>query len=53
MRVRNLDREQVKKSWVHFAGYLLLSLVLAVGLWAYTSPEMSLHWDSIASMCGF
>ena len=27
--------------------------LLALGLWAYTTPSMRLAWQSVATLCGF
>ncbi|WP_259673422.1 hypothetical protein [Jezberella montanilacus] len=51
--MKNINHKHPAKRWVQLLGFVFLSMVLAAGFWAYTTPEMSLHWDSIASMCGF
>ena len=53
MRLKKINHKHQARGWVQLLGYVFLSLILVVGFWAYTTPEMSLHWDSIASMCGF
>jgi len=53
MRFTKIKQKHQVQRWAQLAGAVLLSSALAAGFWAYTTPEMSLNWDSIASMCGF
>ena len=38
---------------VHILDGVALVVVLALGLWGYTTPSMRLAWESVATMCGF
>lgn len=35
------------------AGLAALALVLGLAFWGYTTPEMQIHWENLASLCGF
>ncbi|WP_198529717.1 hypothetical protein [Achromobacter sp. DH1f] len=35
------------------AGWTALALVLGLAFWGYTTPEMQIHWENLASLCGF
>lgn len=30
-----------------------LALVLGLAFWGYTQPDMQIHWENLASLCGF
>ncbi|WP_230846729.1 hypothetical protein, partial [Achromobacter xylosoxidans] len=34
-------------------GWTALALVLGLAFWGYTTPEMQIHWENLASLCGF
>lgn len=34
-------------------GAVVLSAVLGLAFWGYLSPEMSIHWENLAALCGF
>ena len=36
--------------WV---AYPLLAVVLALGFWGYTTPDMMLNWETLMALCGF
>jgi len=36
-----------------WAGYAVLSVVLALAFWGYTTPEMMLSWENLMALCGF
>ena len=40
------------RGW-RLAGLGALALVLGLAFWGYTSPEMQIHWENLASLCGF
>lgn len=35
------------------AGALALAAVLGLAFWGYTTPEMQIHWENLAALCGF
>lgn len=35
------------------AGVLALAAVLGLAFWGYTTPEMQIHWENLAALCGF
>ncbi|SSW73142.1 hypothetical protein AVE30378_05519 [Achromobacter veterisilvae] len=35
------------------AGALALAAVLGLAFWGYRSPEMQIHWENLAALCGF
>jgi len=34
-------------------GMLALAAVLGLAFWGYTTPNMQVHWENLASLCGF
>lgn len=34
-------------------GVLALAAVLGLAFWGYTTPDMQLHWENLAALCGF
>ncbi|MGH8817443.1 MAG: hypothetical protein ACREX5_12695 [Achromobacter pestifer] len=34
-------------------GMLALAVVLGLAFWGYTTPEMQVHWENLAALCGF
>ncbi|MFD4841662.1 hypothetical protein ACFWP0_29475 [Achromobacter sp. NPDC058515] len=40
------------RGW-RLAGAVALAAVLGLAFWGYTSPEMSVHWENLAALCGF
>jgi hypothetical protein len=34
-------------------GVLALVAVLGLAFWGYTTPDMQLHWENLAALCGF
>ncbi|WP_126376183.1 hypothetical protein [Achromobacter spanius] len=34
-------------------GGLALAAVLGLAFWGYTTPDMQLHWENLAALCGF
>lgn len=34
-------------------GVLALAAVLGLAFWGYTTPEMQIHWENLAALCGF
>lgn len=40
------------RGW-RLAGWAASALVLGLAFWGYTQPEMQIHWENLASMCGF
>ncbi|MGE8659692.1 MAG: hypothetical protein ACN6O8_23335 [Achromobacter sp.] len=34
-------------------GWAALALVLGLAFWGYTTPDMQIHWENLASLCGF
>lgn len=47
---RPLRRRQI--AW-RLLGAVTLSAVLGLAFWGYLSPEMSIHWENLAALCGF
>lgn len=41
-----------RKGWRAF-GVLALAAVLGLAFWGYTTPEMQIHWENLAALCGF
>ena len=41
-----------RRGW-RLAGWVALALVLGLAFWGYTTPEMQIHWENLASLCGF
>ncbi|MGS1009862.1 hypothetical protein [Achromobacter anxifer] len=35
------------------AGALALVGVMGLAFWGYTTPEMQIHWENLAALCGF
>lgn len=40
------------RGW-RIAGGLALAAVLGLAFWGYTTPEMQIHWENLAALCGF
>jgi len=36
-----------------WAAYAVLSGVLALAFWGYTTPGMMLSWENLMALCGF
>jgi hypothetical protein len=34
-------------------GMLALAAVLGLAFWGYTTPQMQIHWENLAALCGF
>ncbi|MCC7228638.1 MAG: hypothetical protein IT507_18330 [Burkholderiaceae bacterium] len=47
------DRLRTRHALRRFSLGVALVVVLALGLWGYTTPSMRLAWESVATMCGF
>ncbi|MFJ3460919.1 hypothetical protein [Achromobacter spanius] len=41
-----------RKGW-RVVGVLALAAVLGLAFWGYTTPEMQIHWENLAALCGF
>ena len=41
-----------RNAWRAF-GVLALVAVLGLAFWGYTTPEMQIHWENLAALCGF
>ena len=41
-----------RKGW-RAVGVLALAAVLGLAFWGYTTPEMQIHWENLAALCGF
>lgn len=41
-----------RKGW-RAVGVLALVAVLGLAFWGYTTPEMQIHWENLAALCGF
>ena len=39
--------------WPQRGMYAAVMLVLALGFWAYQSPDIRANWEAIAALCGF
>ncbi|WP_197064627.1 hypothetical protein [Achromobacter sp. RTa] len=42
-----------RRSRWRVAGALVLVAVLGLAFWGYTTPEMQIHWENLAALCGF
>lgn len=42
----------IRRGW-RIAGGLALVLALGLAFWGYTTPDMQIHWENLASLCGF
>jgi len=40
------------RGW-RIAGALALVAVMGLAFWGYTTPEMQIHWENLAALCGF
>ena len=40
------------KGW-RVVGVVALAAVLGLAFWGYTTPEMQIHWENLAALCGF
>lgn len=34
-------------------GGVALAAVLGLAFWGYTTPDMQIHWENLAALCGF
>ncbi|QKQ45926.1 MULTISPECIES: hypothetical protein [Achromobacter] len=41
-----------RRGW-RAAGWLALAAVLGLAFWGYSTPEMQIHWENLAALCGF
>ena len=41
-----------RKGW-RAVGVLALAVVLGLAFWGSTTPEMQIHWENLAALCGF
>ncbi|MGW8307478.1 MAG: hypothetical protein ACWGIK_17000 [Achromobacter pulmonis] len=41
-----------QRGW-RLLGWVALALVLGLAFWGYTTPGMQIHWENLASLCGF
>ena len=42
----------IRRGW-RIAGGLVLVLALGLVFWGYTTPDMQIHWENLAALCGF
>jgi hypothetical protein len=42
----------IRRGW-RIAGGLALVLALGLAFWGYTTPDMQIHWENLAALCGF
>jgi len=50
--VDGLAWSRVPRGW-RWTTYIAVGTVLALGFWAYQSPEMRINWEAVAALCGF
>ncbi len=41
------------RRFIAAVGVLALVAVLGLAFWGYTTPEMQIHWENLAALCGF
>lgn len=41
-----------RRGW-RVAGRLALAALLGLAFWGYSTPEMQIHWENLAALCGF